>query len=95
MADLLNSADVAYLLTGDTLSGCGIAYFNTISIPYGLGSHKCSRGGYTFGHEIGHILGLHHNAEAPATNNDFPYGLGYLIMPPGEQVYDGYRTIMA
>lgn len=95
MAELLNTADMAYLLTADTLSGCGIAYFNTIHIPYGLGAHACSRGGYTFGHELGHILGLHHNAEVPATNSASSYGLGYLIMPPGTETYEGYRTIMA
>ena len=92
---MLNTADIAYLLTGDTLSGCGIAFVNTITAPYGLGSHACSRGGYTFGHEIGHILGITHNAEAPATNSFLSYGLGYLIMPPGASTNEGYRTIMA
>ena len=92
---MLNTADVAYLLTGDTLSGCGIAYVNTITLPFGLGSHACSRGGYTFGHEVGHILGAQHNAEVPTTNPFFSYGLGYLILPPGPTTFSGYRTIMA
>ena len=92
---MLNTADIAYLLTGDTLSGCGIAFVNTITAPYGLGSHACSRGGYTFGHEIGHILGAAHNAEAQGRIPSFSYGVGYLIKPPGASTFEGYRTIMA
>ena len=94
---MLNTADMAYLLTGNTISNCGAAYPNLINHPYGLGRHQCSRGYFTFGHELGHILGLKHNAESTSANTNpaFSYGLGYLIQPPGPSYYSGYRTIMA
>ena len=94
--ELLNTADMAYLLTANTLVPfCGWAYVNTITFPYGMGTHRCSRGFYAFGHEMGHIFGLLHNIEESPVNTHFSYGLGYLIQPPGVGEYDGYRTIMA
>lgn len=97
VSELLNTADLAFLLTGNSMSGCGIAYFNTVTLPFGLGKHRCSRGGYTFGHELAHILGSQHNAEASGgtINTAFPFGLGYLIQPPGPSKFTGYRTILA
>ena len=96
VSEMLNSADMAYLLTGNTLTNvCGRAFLNTVSKPYGIGRHQCSRGHYTFGHELGHIMGLKHNIESSSVNNAFPYGYGYLMQPPGATSRSGYRTIMA
>ena len=39
---ILNSADASYLLTSNS-NFCGVAYTNTVSIPYGMGDHSCSR----------------------------------------------------
>jgi len=91
---LRGSADAAVLLTND-LSTCGTGSFNT------LGSHEtisvsckeCAIGYFSFGHEIGHNIGLTHNREDDK-NIIKPYGHGYLIAP-GKGQRPKYRTILA
>ena len=57
--------------------------------PVGVVSEWAARSGFIFGHEVGHILGLHHNAEAIGKAPPNFGGLGYLI-PDTDK-----RTIMA
>ena len=84
---------MALLLTniGD---GCGMAYFDTIAPKINLGVVKksCATGYYSFGHEIAHMYGAHHNRETGATNPVYPNAFGYLMNPPTNS---GKRTIMA
>ena len=88
-----DGADAAALIVLN-LDYCGVAWLNTISSgkTFSVTAKSCATGYYSFGHEIGHNIGAHHNPEV-ATNNAFPYGRGHLI----EQgtAATGYRTIMA
>jgi hypothetical protein len=59
--------------------------------PYKL-QKSCATGYYSFGHEIAHMYGCHHNRETGATNPTYPTAFGYLMRPP---VNSGYRTVMA
>ena len=85
---LLRTADITFLLTSKLSHGsCGIAYFDTKTSPIALASAACAKGYYTFGHEIGHVLGAGHNKEASGLHG-YDYSYGQLIE-------GGYRTIMA
>ena len=60
----------------------------TLCRPIGMARASLSLSQFTFGHEVGHILGCSHNIEQ--TPNPFvSYGVGYLIPNTNE------RTIMA
>ena len=87
------SSDLALLMTNSGDS-CGIAYFDTISSGINLGvvQKSCATGYYSFGHEIAHMYGCHHNRETGASNPNYPSAHGYLMRPP---VNSGYRTILA
>ena len=90
--DLLQTADVAFLLLSD-LDNCGRAYYNTRSWPIGISQTACAKGYYSFGHEIGHMLGARHNRGG--STSDYDYGYGWLIESPGAPDNGGYRTVMA
>jgi len=53
---------------------------------------SCALGYYSFGHEVGHSMGLAHNPEE-TTNTLFLQGHGHLIQPGSGP--RGYRTILA
>ena len=90
--DLLQTADVATLLVAES-SSCGIAYYDSRSLPVGVAKARCAKGYYSYGHEIGHILGAKHNTEnSPSAN--YPYGYGYWLRPQSTDPKGGYRTIM-
>ena len=91
---LRGSADTAVLLV-NYFSYCGIAYFNTLGSgnTVSVTRKSCALGYYSFGHEIGHNIGLHHNREAPATNTAYSYGHGHLIDAGSSST--GLRTILA
>lgn len=83
------TADLSVLVVNNS-SSCGIGYLNSsASTAFSVVHHGCATGYYSFGHEIGHNFGAHHNPEAPANNTTYPYGHGYLH--PGS----AWRTIMA
>jgi len=91
---LRGSADAAVLLTAD-LDSCGIAYFDTIlnGQTFAVVEKSCAIGTYTFGHELGHTIGLGHNKEIQ-TNSRYPYAHGHLIAP-GKLRWPKYGTILA
>eukprot|EP00088_Acartia_fossae_P046338 TRINITY_DN5000_c0_g1_i3.p1 TRINITY_DN5000_c0_g1~~TRINITY_DN5000_c0_g1_i3.p1 ORF type:complete len:381 (+),score=55.28 TRINITY_DN5000_c0_g1_i3:618-1760(+) len=85
---LLGSADCAVLLVHQ-FNSCGVGYVNGLfgGVTLSVVQKSCAQGYYSFGHEIGHNIGLHHNKEK-ASNSHYPEGHGYLIK-------NGYRTILA
>ena len=88
---LRNSADAAVLLVQKWVDNkyCGIAYQNTYNtgLTISVTTKSCAIAFYTFGHEIGHNLGAHHNREV-TFNSKFPEGHGHLI----EQVKSLYLS---
>ena len=90
---LRNTADAAALLSKD-FNSCGVAYLNTINSGYTISicQKSCALGYFSFGHELGHNMGLTHNKES-STNSYYPYGHGHLIQRGSAS--QGYRTILA
>jgi len=86
------SADAAILLVKDFSWGsvCGLNYFNTISSGKTLGTVRkgCALGYLSFGHEMAHGFGLHHDRRV-ASHSSAPYAFGYIVKR------GLYRTIMA
>ena len=93
ISELRNSADAAVLLSVD-FNSCGVAWLNTISSgdTVSICQKSCALGYFSFGHELGHNMGLHHNREV-AANSDFPHGHGHLIQAGSGA--SGARTILA
>jgi len=88
---LRGTSDATVLLV-NSFDSCGIAYKNSISSGETISviRKSCALGYYSFGHEIGHNIGLQGDLEE---NSAYPFGHGHLI----EQgtALTGYRTIMA
>merc|ERR550519_1473594 len=104
--NIRRSADTAALLVADfnvcgkgTLAGyrsaltaatTGLSWGNTVHVA----QKKCALGYFTFGHEVGHNIGAHHDIDN-ANNNYFTYGYGKHIGPQYLGGGRGWRTIMA
>ena len=90
---LRNTADAAALLVDD-FNSCGIAYLGTYTSGWTMSvtGKSCALGYYSFGHEVGHNFGSHHNPEAD-TNTQFTYGHAHLIAQGTASA--GRRTILA
>jgi hypothetical protein len=84
------AADICVLLT-DYKDVCGEAY--DIGVPasdaFCVVNASCATGYYSFGHEIGHLLGCRHDPYVDPTTTPFAYGHGYVYSP------GHWRTIMA
>merc|ERR1711963_1307367 len=90
---LRNTADAAALLSVD-FNSCGVAYLNTFDSGWTISvcQKSCALGYFSFGHELGHNMGMMHNKES-STNSYYPYGHGHLIQRGSAST--GYRTILA
>jgi peptidyl-Asp metalloendopeptidase len=88
------SADVVVLLINDP-NYCGMA--SDIYVAAGAAFcvvstwEDCATTYYSFGHEIGHLVGCDHDP-ATSSNSPFPYGHGY-VSPVGTN--NRWRTVMA
>ncbi len=85
------AADVAVLIINQT-DWCGLA--NDIgggaATAFVLVHYGCATGYYSFGHEIGHIVGARHDMPTDGTLTPFAYGHGHLQ----KAASGGWRTIM-
>ncbi len=77
-------ADIVALVVPNTTNACGLGYMpastGNAAFAFQVTSAACMFSGYTFTHEMGHVLGGHHNPEddqgiAPT----FPYGYGHWV----------------
>ncbi len=88
------SADIVILLVSD-VQACGIAWLmETPSVTFenyafGIVSTLCATGYYSFGHELGHMMGAHHDRDHASMSGAYPYSYGYQA--PDE----AFRTVMA
>ena len=94
--ETLNSADVGVLIVNsfsDSRS-CGVGWLDVIDQKktFSVMNKGCALGYYTFGHEIGHNIGLMHD-KAAGVNPTYSYGHGYHIDKGTSTT--GYRTILA
>jgi len=95
VATLRGSADAAALMTAEIVGNiCGLGLLDVIDSgnTVTLNAKPCALGWYTFGHEIGHNIGLHHDP-ATSTNTIYAYGHGHLVAAGNGS--PGLRTIMA
>jgi hypothetical protein len=87
-------ADESVLIVRDT-AYCGLAYMMVSVSPsfeysaFALVSYNCATGYYSFGHEMGHNMGAHHDWYVEASTSPYPYNHGFVNYP------DRWRTIMA
>lgn len=88
-------ADVAVLIINQG-SYCGLAddIMATKDTAFALVHYNCATGYYSFGHEIGHLLGARHNPEADPTNTPYSFGHGFRH-PNTTDEAKNWRTVMA
>lgn len=86
-------ADFVVLIVA-SVQYCGIGYLMTVPDvsfapdAFSVTSRVCATGYYTFGHELGHNMGCHHDRQN-ATVGAYPFSYGYRT--PDSQ----WRTVMA
>ncbi|MET0028816.1 MAG: M12 family metallo-peptidase [Candidatus Thiodiazotropha sp.] len=83
------SADIVVLVVGEGESCGRAAAINArASNAFAVVRYNCMTGNYTFGHEIGHLLGARHNPEEDPSTRPYPQGHGFRYDP-------FWRTIMS
>ncbi len=87
-------ADVVNLIIDDT-QYCGLGYFMSSASSsfqaraFTVVARDCATGYYSFGHELGHNMGLQHDWYVDDDINQYPHSHGYV------NAGEGWRTIMA
>jgi hypothetical protein len=97
-------ADLVQLLVNNS-QYCGIAYLMTTegnafaSSAFGVTHYSCVSPNYSFGHEMGHNMGLHHDLYATqGATGSYPYSRGYVnqaAFAGGAPTNKRWRDIMA
>jgi hypothetical protein len=95
LRDAVHADVVSLLVSGyaNSSGACGIAYLMAGNSPgfapnaFSVVEVSCATGYYSFGHEIGHNMGLNHARSDPTGTGAFSYSYGYK--------WPGYRTVMA
>ena len=88
-------ADMVSLWVENGGSYCGIAWLMTTvsgsfeSHAFSVIDRQCATGYFSFGHELGHNMGAHHDRYVTSGQGAYPYSYGYVYTP------DRWRTIMA
>lgn len=88
-------ADLVSLWVANGGSACGVGYLMTTlsndfeSFAFSVTDLDCATGNYTFGHEMGHNMGSHHDPDNASGSGVFAYSHGHQA--PNE----AFRTIMA
>ncbi|MFN0120483.1 MAG: DUF4185 domain-containing protein, partial [Blastocatellia bacterium] len=89
-------ADEVTLIVNAASGICGIGYLMTQNTPtfapsaFNVVVRSCFAGNYSFGHELGHNMGLHHDRDnAGGGRGVYPFSYGYR-QPEGK-----FRTVMA
>jgi hypothetical protein len=83
---------VSLIVEGSSL--CGLAWLMTNEsnefqdLAFSVTERTCATGNYTFGHELGHNMGLQHDRADAPEDGVFPYSHGYV------DIVHGFRTIM-
>lgn len=80
-------ADVVVLIVDSDDNLCGLGYQGPSQSAFAMAvvQYDCAVSGFTFAHEIGHVIGAGHDAQY----NEFQYGHGYVYTT------GNWRTIMA
>jgi hypothetical protein len=79
-------ADVVALII-DQPQACGMAYLPaTASSAFAIVHHDCATGYYSFGHEIGHLQGAHHDYDQDRSGPAYAHGY---------KLCSSWRTVMA
>ncbi len=86
-----HSADLVAMI-GEMQGVCGIGYLmgnanGNQNNGYSATARSCAVGNITFGHELGHNMGSHHNPENGGTPT-YPYGFGHYVN-------GSFRTVMS
>lgn len=90
-----HKADLVSFWVKNGGSYCGIAWLMDSISPafadwgYSVVDKDCATGYYSFGHELGHNMGLNHDIYVDPQNAPYPHSHGYAYPA------DGWRTIMA
>jgi len=88
-------ADEVVLIIADGGPYCGLAYMMTTvsasfaSSAFAVVDDGCATGYYSFGHEMGHNMGAHHDWYVNSSISPYPYNHGYVNSA------NRWRTVMA
>jgi hypothetical protein len=88
-------ADESVLIVKGDLQYCGIAYLMSpagsyfASSAFAVVAYNCATGYYSFGHEMGHNMGAHHDRANASGPGAYSYSYGYQAPDKA------FRTVMA